>query len=124
MVKVIFWNAQGTLGLGFNRYFILLLRSQDPNTVVIMELWDSGLDADNFIRRSGSIVLTGLRLLAFLKNVEAFGHIRKRKARLLARNQGVELVLDVQRNPYLLTLEEALKKELNMVLEHEESLWF
>ncbi|KAL4376570.1 hypothetical protein GQ457_02G042980 [Hibiscus cannabinus] len=55
-------------------------------------------------------------------NVEVSGHIGKRKAHLLARIRGVELAFQHHHHPYLVELEEALKKDLNVVLEQEESL--
>ncbi|KAL4347003.1 hypothetical protein GQ457_17G006580 [Hibiscus cannabinus] len=53
MVNVIFWNAQGVLGIDFQNYFRLLLRTHRPDIFAIMEPRVSGDLADKFIRRSG-----------------------------------------------------------------------
>ncbi|XP_039014661.1 uncharacterized protein LOC120144739 [Hibiscus syriacus] len=56
-------------------------------------------------------------------NNEVFGHIGRRKTLLLARIRGVEIALERSESTYLLDLYEALKNEINVVLEQEESLW-
>ncbi|KAL4280973.1 hypothetical protein GQ457_03G007680 [Hibiscus cannabinus] len=57
-------------------------------------------------------------------NSEVFGHIGRRKKLFLARIKGVELALENSGNPYLLMLEDELKRELDSVLSQEESLWY
>ncbi|KAL4340767.1 hypothetical protein GQ457_08G017640 [Hibiscus cannabinus] len=57
-------------------------------------------------------------------NLEVFGHIGRRKNMFLARIKGVEEALELSSNPFLKYLEVELKRELNLVLEQEESLWF
>ncbi|KAL4366196.1 hypothetical protein GQ457_05G015820 [Hibiscus cannabinus] len=57
-------------------------------------------------------------------NKEVFGHIEKRKNKLLARIKGVERALDVSYRQSLVDLEDTLHRELDIVLEQEESLWF
>ncbi|KAL4320218.1 hypothetical protein GQ457_18G015180 [Hibiscus cannabinus] len=56
-------------------------------------------------------------------NMDVFGHIEKRKNKLLARIKGVERALDVSYRQSLVELEETLHRELDIVLEQEESLW-
>ncbi|KAL4279049.1 hypothetical protein GQ457_03G029200 [Hibiscus cannabinus] len=56
-------------------------------------------------------------------NREVFGHIEIRKRHILARLKGIEQALDLEANPYLEELEKALKKDLDIVLSQEESLW-
>ncbi|KAL4360801.1 hypothetical protein GQ457_04G012650 [Hibiscus cannabinus] len=57
-------------------------------------------------------------------NREVFGHIGRRKNLLLARIKGVEMALEASCNPFLENLEGGLKRELLMVLDQEESLWY
>ena len=57
-------------------------------------------------------------------NKDVFGHIGKKKRRLLTRIGGIERAIDRRHNLFLLDLEIKLKSELNVVLEQEESLWF
>ncbi|XP_039015959.1 uncharacterized protein LOC120146491 [Hibiscus syriacus] len=56
-------------------------------------------------------------------NKEVFGHIGRRKNLLLARIHEVEKAVDNSNDHALLDLETRLKKELNVVLAQEESLW-
>ncbi|KAL4298213.1 hypothetical protein GQ457_12G007890 [Hibiscus cannabinus] len=56
-------------------------------------------------------------------NKEVFGHIELRKRHILARLKGIEWALDLGANPYLEELEKALKRDLDLVLSQEESLW-
>ncbi|KAL4291239.1 hypothetical protein GQ457_14G000340 [Hibiscus cannabinus] len=53
-----------------------------------------------------------------------FGHIDRRKNLLLSRIKGIEVALENGHNSYLEELEIALKRDLEHVLEQEESLWF
>ncbi|KAK8567181.1 hypothetical protein V6N13_005093 [Hibiscus sabdariffa] len=52
-----------------------------------------------------------------------FDHIDRRKARFLARIQGIEMALETVSSPFLEDLEVDLKNELNLVPDQEESLW-
>ncbi|KAL4319829.1 hypothetical protein GQ457_18G007350 [Hibiscus cannabinus] len=56
-------------------------------------------------------------------NNDVFGHIGKRKTLLLARIRGIEKFLERSDSLFLSNLEVELKKELDIVLEQEESLW-
>ncbi|GMI89893.1 hypothetical protein HRI_002658600 [Hibiscus trionum] len=53
MVKIIYWNVQGALDLGFNCPFKLLIKKRRLDIFAIMEPYISGFEADNIIRRSG-----------------------------------------------------------------------
>ncbi|XP_039069704.1 uncharacterized protein LOC120216309 [Hibiscus syriacus] len=53
MVRIIFWNSQGTLGLVFHWYLKLLIQTQSPDIFAIFEPRVSGAKADGFIRKSG-----------------------------------------------------------------------
>ncbi|KAL4289744.1 hypothetical protein GQ457_14G000690 [Hibiscus cannabinus] len=57
-------------------------------------------------------------------NRESFGHIGRRKHRLLARIRGIESATEVSTDISLQNLEISLKQELAEVLKQEESLWF
>ncbi|KAK8655794.1 hypothetical protein V6N13_108360 [Hibiscus sabdariffa] len=57
-------------------------------------------------------------------NRDVFGHMGKRKARLLARIRGIEKALKFSSSTNLQELEQVLKEELDLVLAQEESLWF
>ncbi|KAL4387754.1 hypothetical protein GQ457_09G023660 [Hibiscus cannabinus] len=56
-------------------------------------------------------------------NTNVFGHIEKRKRFLLARIKGVERELERSPNSFLEGLDKELKRELDVVLAQEESLW-
>ncbi|KAL4386031.1 hypothetical protein GQ457_09G026140 [Hibiscus cannabinus] len=57
-------------------------------------------------------------------SLDLFGHIDKRKNQILARLKGIEKALERRANPFLIELEISLKRELDKILEQEESLWF
>ncbi|KAL4324684.1 hypothetical protein GQ457_11G014580 [Hibiscus cannabinus] len=56
-------------------------------------------------------------------NIDVFGHIEKRKRCLIARLKGIERELEKDANLFLEELERELKRELDVVLAQEESLW-
>ncbi|KAL4285489.1 hypothetical protein GQ457_16G010300 [Hibiscus cannabinus] len=56
-------------------------------------------------------------------NTNVFGHIEKRKRCLLARIKGVERELERSPNSFLEGLDKELKRELDVVLAQEESMW-
>ncbi|KAL4335605.1 hypothetical protein GQ457_07G017880 [Hibiscus cannabinus] len=58
------------------------------------------------------------------RSLDVFGHIDKRKNQILARLKGIEKALERRANPFLIELEISLKRELDKILEQEESLWF
>ncbi|XVF74117.1 hypothetical protein PTKIN_Ptkin13bG0034500 [Pterospermum kingtungense] len=57
-------------------------------------------------------------------NVEVFGNIFKKKRELWARINGVQRALGVRNNNRLIKLENKLQRELQVVLQQEELLWF
>lgn len=57
-------------------------------------------------------------------NIDTFGHIKKRKDRILARINGIQKVLPHKFNLFLINLEKELQNELNEVLIQEEIFWF
>ncbi|KAL4310718.1 hypothetical protein GQ457_01G027610 [Hibiscus cannabinus] len=56
-------------------------------------------------------------------NREVFGFISKRKSHLMARLRGIERALEVSYRHSLVRLEDKLRRELDVVLADEESLW-
>ncbi|KAL4290041.1 hypothetical protein GQ457_14G004340 [Hibiscus cannabinus] len=56
-------------------------------------------------------------------NRNSFGHIGRKKRRLLARIRGIEIALEKGRSAKLEELDCALKAELCTVLDQEESMW-
>ncbi|KAL4284332.1 hypothetical protein GQ457_16G009900 [Hibiscus cannabinus] len=57
-------------------------------------------------------------------SLDVFGHIDKRKNQILTRLKGIEKALERRANPFLIELEVSLKRELDKILEQEDSLWF
>ncbi|KAF7822209.1 ribonuclease H [Senna tora] len=57
-------------------------------------------------------------------NKDVFGDISKKKKRLLNRINGIQVAIDKKLNPFLEDLGRKLAKELEMVLNQEEALWF
>ncbi|KAK8978808.1 hypothetical protein V6N11_029176 [Hibiscus sabdariffa] len=129
------WFAnKGVLGPVFGRYFRLLLKTHNPDIVALVEsrgdanaIWSSS-------KRLGAISLIRSGTLTHGKHKDAtgklfemkyldFDHIDRRKARFLARIQGIEMALETVSSPFLEDLEVDLKNELNLVPDQEESLW-
>ncbi|KAF7820561.1 ribonuclease H [Senna tora] len=57
-------------------------------------------------------------------NREIFGDIKNRKNRLMRRLHGIQVSLDKKYNPFLDDLGKSLAKDLEEVLNQEETLWF
>ncbi|XP_039044627.1 uncharacterized protein LOC120184155 [Hibiscus syriacus] len=57
-------------------------------------------------------------------NSNMFGHIEKRKNKLLTRIKGIDRALIFSYSDSLVDLQERLKEELDITLQQEESLWF
>ncbi|KAL4351406.1 hypothetical protein GQ457_06G022300 [Hibiscus cannabinus] len=57
-------------------------------------------------------------------NRETFGHIGRRKCRILARIRGVELAIERRRSLRLIDIHASLTEELRRILDQEERLWF
>lgn len=68
--------------------------------------------------------LEGLRVKLRQWNKEVFGDINKKKETLLQDIKGIQDLLEVTQSDALLNQEESLLKELDVVLEQEEILWF
>lgn len=68
--------------------------------------------------------LEGLRVKLKRWNKEVFGNIQQRKEGLLKEIQVVQDLLDLNQTDILLTTEENLIQELDVVWEQEEVLWF
>ncbi|KAL4383512.1 hypothetical protein GQ457_15G016700 [Hibiscus cannabinus] len=140
-------DMQGALDPGLDKSFKLMVRNHVPDIMAVFEPRISGRAADSFIRRSGfeysyrveahgfssgiwilwrgSVHIDVLVFQAASRkwNNEVFGHIELRKRKILASLKGIERVLDLEVNPYLEELEKELKRELDVVLTQEESLW-
>lgn len=56
-------------------------------------------------------------------NKEVFGHIERKKRRILNRLRGIQGISDLHGNRFLLNLEKELLEDLNLVLTQEEILW-
>ncbi|KAL4386393.1 hypothetical protein GQ457_09G029360 [Hibiscus cannabinus] len=56
-------------------------------------------------------------------NSDVFGHIGKKKKRLLARLRGIDRALNNAHSDYLVDLQHSLRDELELILEQEESFW-
>ncbi|KAE8675071.1 hypothetical protein F3Y22_tig00111701pilonHSYRG00075 [Hibiscus syriacus] len=67
--------------------------------------------------------LDTLRTSLSVWNLNTFGDIGRRKRKLLARLRGIDNALSCRESDFLMELEKDLKKELELVLEHEENLW-
>ncbi|KAL4282273.1 hypothetical protein GQ457_03G022370 [Hibiscus cannabinus] len=93
----------------------------DFPTSEVVHLSKMGSDHRHVLLSTG--LVDANRLKSQVWNREIFGHIGRRKTLLLARIQGVEKSLESSHVPYLVELEEVLKRELNSVFAHEESLW-
>ncbi|KAK9008452.1 hypothetical protein V6N11_075346 [Hibiscus sabdariffa] len=57
-------------------------------------------------------------------NNEIFGHIGRRKKVLLARLRSIDRALQKRHSDFLVDLDSRLRKELDIMLEQEEKLWF
>lgn len=57
-------------------------------------------------------------------NKEVFGHIFKRKQRILKRLEGIKKVLMSNSNQRLINLRDDLWNEYNMIISHEDCYWF
>ncbi|XP_021827477.1 uncharacterized protein LOC110768097 [Prunus avium] len=73
----------------------------------------------------GSAMEKTFQLVARLKhwNINVFGHLRLRKARLLARLNGIQKALCEGFNPFLSRLEVSLMDDFNKILEQEAQFW-
>ncbi|XP_034211169.1 uncharacterized protein LOC117624139 [Prunus dulcis] len=82
----------------------------------ISQRWDQG---------SGSALAKSRSLVEPLKhwNLVVFGHLKQRKARLLARLIGIQRVLCHRPNRFLTHLEESLSNEYNIILDQEALFW-
>ncbi|CAL9009767.1 unnamed protein product, partial [Prunus brigantina] len=82
----------------------------------ISQQWDQG---------SGSALTKSLNLVEPLKhwNLTVFGHLKQRKASLLARLNGIQRSLCHRPNCFLTQLEEALLSEYNIILDQEALFW-
>lgn len=74
---------------------------------------------------SGPVWVKSYGLVEPLKfwNTHIFGHLKQRKARLLARINGIQKALCLGPNKFLQQLESSLVDEFNTVLEHESIFW-
>ncbi|BFG33690.1 hypothetical protein CerSpe_199640 [Prunus speciosa] len=74
---------------------------------------------------SGSVVAKSRGLIEPLKqwNTNVFGHLKKRKANLLARIDGIQKTLCLGPNRFLNKLEVSLVEEFNMLLDQEAIFW-
>ncbi|CAL9010471.1 unnamed protein product [Prunus brigantina] len=81
--------------------------------------------SDVWGQAAGSALDKTYQLVQPLKdwNVNVFGHLKKRKACLLARLNGIQKALCRGLNIFLSKLEISLIEEYNCVLEHEAMLW-
>ncbi|KAL4366343.1 hypothetical protein GQ457_05G016040 [Hibiscus cannabinus] len=57
-------------------------------------------------------------------NKDSFGHIGRRKRKLLGRIRGLEKVNETAANPHLIELEAKLRDELSDTLRQEQALWY
>jgi len=78
--------------------------------------WDTAL--------STTEALLGLQRKLKKWNREVFGDIHVKKEKLVADIKAVQDLLDVMHSDELLAQEEILLKDLDLVLEQEETLWF
>ncbi|XP_072076492.1 uncharacterized protein [Arachis hypogaea] len=84
-------------------------------TRAVKELWNKDVD----VPRALSIMTEGLRKW----NIEDFGHVFKKKRRLLNRLNGFLKSPTYGRNPFLVELEKNLQEELNVILDQEKIFW-
>ena len=83
---------------------------------VVKEAWDDNGDWVQAVQKFQS--------LAQHWNRECYGNLFRRKRRLLARLEGINLKLSEQHNPFLHNLQKELWRELDSLLLQEEVFWF
>ncbi|KAL4342248.1 hypothetical protein GQ457_08G035730 [Hibiscus cannabinus] len=100
-----------------------------PRPFRFIAAWQDHPDFQNFLQGiwKNDIPLLenveNFRRVVGLWNADTFGHIGRRKQRLMARLKGIDRSLAVRYSISLVRLASKLRKELDMVLEQEESLW-
>lgn len=57
-------------------------------------------------------------------NFNIFGHVGRKKREIIARPGEIDCALERRYSQFLVNLEKELKRELDVVLAYEESIWF
>lgn len=82
---------------------------------LLLTSWDNSLNTRE--------ALSKLRKVLKKWNREVFGDVQVRKDKLLEEIKAVQDLIDQSQNDELLSKEETLMKELDIVLEQEEVIW-
>ncbi|XP_031127486.1 uncharacterized protein LOC116029577 [Ipomoea triloba] len=144
----VLWNVEAQLAFPKGKTVVLPRLSSDHNPLLFIDVagtppnnncrpkrfeaaWLSRDDYGNIWKdatRPGTRdmvdVITDVTKQSFLWNQNVFGNIFKRKRQLTARIQGIQENVHYASSRGLQNLERKLLRELNAVLDQEETLWF